>query len=177
MKVRISIAALAVLAATACWGQSAAGSMPTRRSVAATSNTEGMAAAARFKQAASQQVQDMGATLAKMHVLLKNMQAKTSTASKDSVAKANLEMWSLMLDQLDKEYAQLAASQKAREDMEARRQAMYKQAEQKADAAAAAARAAQQAQAAAAPQATAPAAETQPAAAPSTPNPAPTSPN
>jgi peptidoglycan hydrolase CwlO-like protein len=79
-----------------------------------------------------------------MHTLLKQMQAKASAAAtKDSVAKANLEMWSMMLDQLDKQYEQLVAAQKAREDMEARRLAMYKQADEKAAAAAAAATAQQ----------------------------------
>jgi hypothetical protein len=117
-----------------------------------------MAAAARSKLAASQHVQDMAATLAKMHALLKSMKARASAASKDSVAKANLEMWSLMLDQLDKEYGQLVASTKAREDLETRRQAMYKQADAKA------ALEAQAAKSAAANKAAAPAQPTEPAA-------------
>jgi hypothetical protein len=84
-----------------------------------------------------------------MHALLKQMHAKTSTAkATDSMAAANLEMWSMMMDQLDKQYQELAAAQKSREDMEARRLAMYKQADERAAAAAAAGKAAQQAKAA-----------------------------
>lgn len=168
MKISISIAVLVVLAGTASWGQSAVGPVPPSRPVAATSNADGAAAAARFKMAADQHVQDMGATLTKMHAQLKNMQAKTPATSKDSVAKANLEMWSLMLDQLDKQYAELVASTKAREELLARRRSLYQQADAKA---AAEARAAQQAS----PALVAPAAEGQPAVAPpaaSTPTPA-----
>jgi len=134
MKVR-SIAALVILAATAMWGQSSAGPLATRRqTVVANSNAEGLATAARAKQVANQHLQEMGATLSKMHALLKGMQAKTS-ATKDPMAKSNLEMWSLMLDELDKQYAQLVSSAKAREDLEARRKVMYQQAEDRAAAA------------------------------------------
>lgn len=147
MTLRSSIAALVILAATASWGQSSAGPLAARRpnAVASSNNADPTAAAARAKAQANQHVQDMGATLAKMHTLLKEMRTRTSaTAPKDSMAKANLEMWSLMLEQLDKQYEQLVAATKAREDFEARRQAMYKQADEKAAAAASAARAAQQ---------------------------------
>jgi len=150
MTLRSSIAALVILAATASWGQSSAGPLAVRRpnAVASSNNAEPMAAAARAKAQANQHVQDMGATLAKMHTLLKEIRARTSAAPKDSMAKANLEMWSLMLEQLDKQYEQLVAATKAREDFEARRQAMYKQADEKAAAAASAAKAAQQRKAA-----------------------------
>ena len=123
-------------------GQSSAGPLASRRgtAVATTNNVEAMAAAARAKVQADQRVQEMGATLTKMHTLLKQMRAKNAaTASKDSAAKANLEMWSLMLEQLDKQYEQAVAAAKQREDLEARRQALYKQADEKAVAAAAAA--------------------------------------
>jgi hypothetical protein len=146
----------------------------------ASPNSDAQIASARAKaQAVSKQhVDEMSATLTKMHTLLKQMRAKTAaSATKDSMAKANLEMWSMMLDQLDKQYEQLVAAQKAREDMEARRLAMYKQADEKAAAAAAAAKAqqtkaAEEAKAAAASQPTAspaPASSTSvPAATPST---------
>ncbi len=146
MTAKSSIAAFLLLAATASWGQSSAGPLASRRgtAVATTNNVEAMAAAARAKVQADQRVQEMGATLTKMHTLLKQMRAKNAaTASKDSAAKANLEMWSLMLEQLDKQYEQVVAAAKQREDLEARRQALYKQADEKAVAAAAAARAQQ----------------------------------
>jgi hypothetical protein len=178
MTLRSSIAALVVLAATASWGQDSAGPLSARRqTVTATSNnSEAMAASARAKAQADQRVQEMGATLTKMHTLLKQMRAKnTAAASKDATAKANLEMWSLMLDQLDKQFEQVAAAAKSREDLEVRRQALYKQADEKAAAAAATARAqqmkaAQQANSAAASPASTPAAASTPAqaAAPST---------
>ena len=167
-----SIAAFVVLAATISWGQNSAGPLANRRqTVTAGPTSETQVASARVKAQieARQHVEEMGATLTKMHTLLKQMNAKTSAAaSKDSVAKANLEMWSMMLEQLDKQYSELVSAQKAREDLEARRMALYKQADEKAAAAAAAARAAQQAEANAASAAQAPAAS-QPATAPAAP--------
>jgi hypothetical protein len=152
MTLRSSIVVLLIWAATASWGQNSAGPMASRRpTVMASPNSDAQIAVARAKAQgeAKKHVEEMGATLAKMHALLKQMQVKTSAAAtKDSVAKANLEMWSMMLDQLDKQYQELAAAQKSREDMEARRLAMYKQADERATAAAAAAKAAQQANAA-----------------------------
>jgi hypothetical protein len=80
-----------------------------------------------------ERLQEMQATLSSMHKLLKQTQAKAaSTHSKDSVAKANLEMWELLLSHLDKELQQLQIATLAREDLEARRAAMYKQADEKA---------------------------------------------
>jgi hypothetical protein len=73
----------------------------------------------------------MGATLTKMQTLLKQMRAHTSS-SKDPVAKANLEMWTLMVEQLDKQYEQLRVAARQRGEFEARRAAMYKQADEKA---------------------------------------------
>jgi hypothetical protein len=99
--------------------------------VAATSNAEGLAAANRATAAANQNLEELGKTLTKMQALLKEMQAKTNGA-KDPVAKANLEMWTLMLDQLDKQYEQLRVAVRQREDLEARRTALYKQADEKA---------------------------------------------
>ena len=138
--------AAAVLALTAItWAQSespatqAANPMAgsARGRVVATSNAVGVAEKARSQNAARLRMEEMGATLAKMHALLKQMQAKNSaSASKDPLVKANLEMWVLMVADLDKQYEQLRAATLAREDVEARRAAMYKQAEEKAAAAA-----------------------------------------
>jgi chemotaxis protein histidine kinase CheA len=99
--------------------------------VAATSNAEALAAGNRARAAASQNLEELGKTLTKMQALLKEMRAKANGA-KDPVAKANLEMWTLMLDQLDKEYEQLRVAARQREDVEARRAALYKQADEKA---------------------------------------------
>jgi len=107
-------------------------------------------------------MQEMGATLAKMHDLLKGMRAKVSASEKDPMAKANLEMWALMLQQLDKQYEELRLASRARQDLDARRNAIYKQADEKA---AATAKAAQDARAAAMRQAAT--ATTNPAATPS----------
>ena len=78
--------------------------------------------------------------------MLTQMQAKNaSSKSRDPIAKANLEMWGLLLAHLDKEFRQLQVATAAREDLEARRAALYRQADIKApkeaeDAAAAAAK-------------------------------------
>jgi len=146
MMLRTSAAMLVILAATTVWGQSSAAPVaPRRQPVAATANAEGVAAANRAKATANQNIQDMGATITRMQALLKQMRAHTSSA-KDPVAKANIEMWSLMLDQLDKQYEQMRMAAHQREEMEARRAALYKQADEKA---AEAARKAQEAQRAA----------------------------
>src|ERR1700741_5075102 len=121
MMLRNSAAVLVILAATGMWGQSALAPVaPTRQSVVATSNAEGVAAANRAKAMANQNIQEMGATITKMQGLLKQMRAHMSSA-KDPVEKANIEMWSLMLDQLDKQYEQMRVAARKREDMEARR--------------------------------------------------------
>jgi peptidoglycan hydrolase CwlO-like protein len=94
----------------------------------------------------SQRLQEMDTTLQSMHGLLKQMQAKNaSSKSIDPIAKANLEMWELLLAHLDKEFHQLQVATAAREDLEARRASLYRQADAKAakeaqDAAAAAAK-------------------------------------
>jgi hypothetical protein len=88
--------------------------------------------AAQVQHASRERVQEMQTTLNDMHALLKQMQAKNaSSRSKDPVAKANLEMWELLLAHLDKEFNQLEATL-AREDFEARRAALYNQAYEKA---------------------------------------------
>jgi hypothetical protein len=89
----------------------------------------GLAENTRTQSATHQRVEDRGSTLARMHALLKQMQAKTSASSADSLGKANLEMWSLMLADLEKEYAQLKLASHAREELDARRASLYKQAD------------------------------------------------
>lgn len=134
-----SVAAVTiVLATSAAWGQSASPSMASHassnpRAVMATSNTTGLAQNQQAQTAIHHRVDDMGSMLVKMHALLKQMEAKNKNgASKDPMIKANLEMWGLMLQDLDKQYEQLRVAARTREDMEARRAAMYKQAEAKA---------------------------------------------
>ena len=80
-----------------------------------------------------QRMEDMQNTLVKMHTVLKQMRAKAGKGgAKDPLAAANLDMWELMLSHLDKQLEELRASTLAREDLEARRAALYKQAEAKA---------------------------------------------
>ena len=88
-----------------------------------------------------ERVRDMESTLSQMRVLLKQMHAKSKAT--DSLAKANLDMWDLMVGNLDKELQQMRLTLAAREDLEARRAALYKQADAKAEAEAQAARASQ----------------------------------
>jgi len=143
MTLRSTAAAVLFLTAST-WAQSVSPAAPAARPVAtnsrkviATSNAAGVAANARAQNLGRQRMEEMGSTLSKMHGLLKQMQAKNSAgATKDPTAKANLEMWGLMLAELDKQYEQLRTATLAREDMESRRAAMYKQAEEKAAAAA-----------------------------------------
>ena len=133
---RHSTVMVMILTAATLWGQSSRGPLaPRRQMVQATSNAEGLAAANRARAAANQNLVEFGNTLTKMQALLKQMSAKTNNA-KDPVAKANLDMWTLMLDQLDKQYEQLRLAAHQREDLEARRAALYKQADEKAAAAA-----------------------------------------
>jgi hypothetical protein len=87
-----------------------------------------------------ERVEDMDGTLVKMHAVLRQMRAKAASSSKDPLAKANLDMWELMVGHLDKQLQELRVAMVAHGDMEARRAAMYKQAEAKADAAARSAR-------------------------------------
>jgi len=86
-------------------------------------------------------VEDIEKTVSQMHAVLKRMSSKSKTS--DSITKANLEMWQLMVGHLDKELEQMRVAVAAREDMEVRRAALYKQADAKAEAAAQAVRAAQ----------------------------------
>ena len=139
MTFRSAAAAMVVLAATTAWTQSAPLSTAGRpvaggsRAVVANSNALGIAETQRAQSAEHKRVEDMENTLTRMHAVLKQMQAKTSASStKDPLIKANLEMWGLMLQDLDKQYEQLKLASRAREDLEARRASMYKQAEARA---------------------------------------------
>jgi hypothetical protein len=86
-----------------------------------------------------QRLQDMESTLVKMHELLKQMRANAaSSRSKDPSIKANLDMWGLMVGHLDKQFEELRLTTGAQE-FEARRAALYKQADAKSEAAARAA--------------------------------------
>ena len=137
MTFRNTAAAIVVLVASAVWAQSAppAGNVASSRSrrVAANSNALAVAENQRAQSATHKRIEDMGSTLVRMHDLLKQMQAKTAkSSSKDPLIKANLEMWGLMLQDLDNQYEQLRLASHTREDIDARRAALYKQAEARA---------------------------------------------
>jgi hypothetical protein len=107
-----------------------------------------------------ERVQDTESTLSKMHLVLTQMQDKAAKSkAQDSLAKANLDMWELMVSHLDKELRELKIAMAAREDMEARRAALYKQADAKTEAEAQAVRAAEAAKFSAGAQAPAPSAQ------------------
>jgi hypothetical protein len=140
MKLR-SAAVLLIFAATGVWAQTAAPGRSLagrQRTVTATSTDAGSKTAEmRAKAAVSQRVQEMETTLTKMHLLLKQMQSSSAVKnSKDPMTKANLEMWGLMLQQLDKQFEQVKLAAREREDIETRRSAMYKQAQERAEQAA-----------------------------------------
>jgi peptidoglycan hydrolase CwlO-like protein len=123
----------------------------------------------------------MESMLSQMRVVLTKMHDEAAKSkTQDSLAKANLDMWELMVSHLDKELRELKIAMEAREDMEARRAALYKQADAKAEAEAQAARAAEAAKfAAGAPAAIGQGAGQSPAGqtAPGQPSPAPTTNN
>jgi hypothetical protein len=81
-----------------------------------------------------ERVQDMQGTLAKMHAVLDQMKAKAALNSRDPLAKANLDMWELMVGHLDSELKDLRVAMAEREQWEARRASLYKQADVKAQA-------------------------------------------
>ena len=142
---KIATAMTMFLAATAAWAQSPApapspaapppvitGAPNSSSRVISRFGRNRNASAAQAQPVSRERVQEMQSTLNDMHALLKQMQAKNaSSRSKDPVAKANLEMWELLLAHLDKEFNQLQATL-AREGLEARRAALYKQADEKA---------------------------------------------
>jgi hypothetical protein len=135
-----SAAVLLIVAATGVCAQTVApaGALrpvtgPQRTAVATTTDADSKRVEMRAKAAVNQRVQEMETTLTKMHLLLKQMQASPAVKnSKDPMTKANLEMWGLMLQQLDKQFDQVKMAAREREDLEARRSAMYRQAQEKA---------------------------------------------
>ena len=145
MSRKVPIAITLFLAAAAAWAQSPAPApspaTPLRGRAGAPTSTSRLmsrfgrnrnSGAAQAEPASRERVQEMQTTLNDMHALLKQMQAKNAASrSKDPVAKANLEMWELLLAHLDKEFNQLEATV-AREEFEARRAALYNQAYEKA---------------------------------------------
>jgi hypothetical protein len=143
MSIRLAAAITMLAAAQGAWAQSPAPvTAPAGRPTVTAGDTSSTRTAMthRFgsRKAGTQvqtppreRLQEMEATLSSMHKLLKQAKA-ASTHSKDSVAKANLEMWELLLSHLDKQFQQLQVATLAREDLEARRAALYKQADEKA---------------------------------------------
>jgi len=83
-----------------------------------------------------QRVSEMESTVSKMHEVLEQMHNKAAL-SRDSATKANLELWTQMVTHLDGELKDLKVTMALREDIEARRAAMYKQADARAQAEAA----------------------------------------
>lgn len=149
---RSAIQVMVVLAATAALGQTALPGTTQKTPMLSPQDLAARRGPARNRPAAApqglaaiqQQVEDMDHTVSQMRVVLKQMQARAAKSkATDSATKANLEMWELMVSHLDKELVQLRATLATREDMEARRAALYKQADAKIDAQAQAARAAQ----------------------------------
>ena len=140
-----------VLAATAAFAQSAqpgttlgAPVLNRQGLTARTSPAGNKSADPQGLAAMRERVEDMQSTLSQMRVVLRQMQTHaTKSAATDSLAKANLDMWGLMVGHLDKELQQLRVTLAARQDLEARRAALYKQADARAEAAAQAARAGQ----------------------------------
>jgi hypothetical protein len=141
---------LVVLAATAAFGQTA--------QLRATSDTPMMHRVPAAKKGPvadrtadplglsemRESVNDMDSTLSQMRGVLKQMHAKASVSKvPDSLTRANLDLWELMVGHLDKELEQLRVTLATRENMEVRRVALYKQADTKIAAANQAARAAQ----------------------------------
>jgi len=91
-----------------------------------------------------ERVQDMESTLTQMRLVLKKMHDNAANSkTQDALAKANVDMWELMVGHQEKELEELRVALAQHEDMEARRAALYKQADAKVEAQNQAARAAQ----------------------------------
>lgn len=144
MTLRSAAAALILLAGTCVWSQSAepsaaatpaAAPLPLQRPQGLSPRRSSpMQSSFRSTNAQNatprQRLQDLQDTVTSMQMLLKQMSAKAP--AKDSLAKANLDMWALMIKHLDKQLGELRLATAAHEEMEARRAAMYKQADDKA---------------------------------------------
>ena len=146
MMLRIGSAAVVVLAATTAFAQTSTpitvpggGPITTQRQVPPASkgmsSVPGKPDGALTPSTLSKRIEDMQSTLTQMHAALKRMHSNSANSqSKDPVAKANLDMWELLVGHLEKQLQELRLAQAAREEMEARRAALYKQADAKADA-------------------------------------------
>lgn len=141
MRLRNAAVAIVVLAVTTVFAQGTppSGTSLTRQRNAPvprrgmTSADGSAATAAQTPAMLRQRMEDMQGTLAKMHAVLQQMRAKAvNGGAKDSLTTANLDMWELMLGHLDKQFEELRATTLAREDLDARRAALYKQADAKA---------------------------------------------
>ena len=156
MIVRSATRVLVVLAATAAWAQNPGttpgapilnlqgppGPVGRRGAVA----NKAAAADPQGLFAMRERVADMEGTLTRMRGVLKKMHTNAAQSKPmDSLTQANLDLWELMVGQLDKDLLQLRLTLTAREDLEARRAALYRQADAKNAAAVQAARAAQEA--------------------------------
>jgi peptidoglycan hydrolase CwlO-like protein len=148
MKASSAAASILILSAATVWAQStssgtasagmapASGRRPVASRMVMASSPENRMTSVQTATALKR-MQEMENTLNQMHALLKEMHTKaTSRSSKDQLAKANLDMWELMLAHLDKQFEELRAATLARQDLDARRANLYKQAMDKADAAA-----------------------------------------
>ena len=137
MMFRNATRVIVVLAATAALGQSAqpgttAGAPILNRQAPAGRRgpVANKAADAQGTAGLRERVGDMESTLSQMRLVLKQMHAKAAKSkTTDSLTKANLDLWELMAGHLDKELQQLRLALAAREDLEARRAALYKQAD------------------------------------------------
>lgn len=150
MKLSVAIA-IAVLAATSAFAQVPTGATPSASAILSQGrNFSGRRSAAAGGQnsnpgsvaALHQRVEEMEGTLRSMNTLMAQMRVKAAkSGTKDPLVKANLDMWKLMIGQLEKQLDEMKQTVAAREDMEARRAALYRQADAKAAAEAQAARA------------------------------------
>ena len=144
MSRKVALAIILFLAAASAWAQSPAPAPAAPPPVMAPDANTTPRVISRFGQgrnvrgaeaqlAPRERMQEMESTLNNMHALLKDMQAKNASSRlKDPVAKANLEMWELLLVHLDKEFHQLQVATATRQELEARRASLYNQAYEKA---------------------------------------------
>src|SRR5947209_8725781 len=121
MKLTRASATILILATTAVVAQTVAPSTPRayshRRSGMAVTDPGAKAGATRSGSLMQQRLDEMKTTVAKMHVLLKQMQTTAAANhSNDAVVKANLQMWQLMVGQFDKQLAELSQAAHVRED-------------------------------------------------------------
>lgn len=144
VRVLVILAATGALAQTAQPGTSAGTPMMNRgaarrRAPVADRNSDPLGVSA-----IRARVDDMESTLSQMRTVLQKMHADAARSKvPNSMTKTNLELWDLLVRGLNGELEQLRDTLATREDMEARRIAMYKQADAKAEAAAQAGRAAE----------------------------------